>query len=266
MSYRDEATSLRTTFPRAALALALLAAGCQPLEPTEGERDAAAPSPPPDGSPAEHDAGPPDPGDGDAGPEPDDDAGPEPDEGGICGAPALGPTCGDGCAFADGASACPRPASGSQERCDDGNTLAGDGCSPECLVEDGWSCTIAGLPGTCWEEPVYEDLRASSADIVEDRPGLRAASYHDVHLVVAEPLRITIEVESVQLGACPTDVLETPGEAYAELLRVGATADTYVSLDADGSAVLSPGEHRLVVRAGPTRIGRYTVRLRFGPS
>lgn len=265
MTYRDEATLLRTTLPRAALALALLAAGCRPLAPGEGERDAAAPSPEPDGAPAEHDAGPPLPPDPDAGPEPDDDAGP-PDEGGICGAPALGPTCGDGCAFADGDSACPPPASGSQERCDDGNTHDGDGCSAECLVEDGWSCTIAGLPGTCWEEPIYGDLRASSADIVEDRPGLRAASYHEVHLAVAEALRITVEVESVQLGACPTDVLDAPGEAYAQLLRVGTTADTYVSLDAEGSAVLSPGDHRLVVRAGSTRIGRYVVRLRFGPA
>jgi cysteine-rich repeat protein len=27
------------------------------------------------------------------------------------------------------------------EECDDGNTVAGDGCSPSCRVESGWSCT-----------------------------------------------------------------------------------------------------------------------------
>ncbi|MHC4696640.1 MAG: IPTL-CTERM sorting domain-containing protein [Planctomycetota bacterium] len=33
------------------------------------------------------------------------------------------------------------------EECDDGNTEAGDGCSPICMVESGWDCT--GEPSTC---------------------------------------------------------------------------------------------------------------------
>lgn len=194
-----------------------------------------------------------------------DAAMPQPDAGGpgLCGAPATGPTCGDGCAFADGESACPPPPSGSQERCDDGNTEDGDGCDSSCLVEDGWSCSVAGIPGECWREPTYEGLRATSAPIEEERPGLRAASYHEVHLVLAEPLRIAIEVGSIQLGDCPSDRLEdAPGAAYAELVRVGTTSDTYVSLD-EGAASVEAGEYRLVVRAGSTRIGGYHLRVAF---
>lgn len=185
----------------------------------------------------------------------------------ICNAPPAGPTCGDGCAFADGNSACPRPEADSQERCDDGNTNDGDGCSSQCLVEPGFSCTIAGIPGVCWREPTYADLRPTSDPIVEDRPGMRAASYHNVHLVVAEPLRITLAVDSVQLGDCPTDVRDDlPGEAFAELIRIGTTSNTYVPLDATGSANIPAGEYRLVIRSGPTRLGRYELRATFGPS
>lgn len=34
------------------------------------------------------------------------------------------------------------------ETCDDGNALAGDGCSSSCLVETGYSCTAQ--PSECW--------------------------------------------------------------------------------------------------------------------
>ncbi len=34
-----------------------------------------------------------------------------------------------------------------EEECDDGNLLPGDGCSPDCLVEQGWSCE--GEPSHC---------------------------------------------------------------------------------------------------------------------
>ena len=33
------------------------------------------------------------------------------------------------------------------ELCDDGNTMAGDGCSPNCKLEPGWKCS--GSPSTC---------------------------------------------------------------------------------------------------------------------
>ncbi len=35
----------------------------------------------------------------------------------------------------------------SGEECDDGNRLPGDGCSPDCTIEPGWSCS--GAPSTC---------------------------------------------------------------------------------------------------------------------
>ncbi len=45
---------------------------------------------------------------------------------------------------------------GGAEACDDGNTVAGDGCSSTCAVESGWDCT--NTPGgdpesDCVEEP-----------------------------------------------------------------------------------------------------------------
>jgi cysteine-rich repeat protein len=34
------------------------------------------------------------------------------------------------------------------ETCDDGNVIAGDGCSASCLIETGYDCS--GQPSTCW--------------------------------------------------------------------------------------------------------------------
>jgi cysteine-rich repeat protein len=47
----------------------------------------------------------------------------------------AGPVCGDGTVTPP------------TEACDDGDTTGGDGCSPACQVEPGWSCT--GAPSTC---------------------------------------------------------------------------------------------------------------------
>ena len=47
-----------------------------------------------------------------------------------------GPACGDG--VTQGA-----------ESCDDGNTLAGDGCSPQCLIEQGFRCDDEGCEAIC---------------------------------------------------------------------------------------------------------------------
>ncbi len=35
------------------------------------------------------------------------------------------------------------------EKCDDGNSVGGDGCSASCQVESGWQCTTS-QPSTCW--------------------------------------------------------------------------------------------------------------------
>jgi fibro-slime domain-containing protein len=60
------------------------------------------------------------------------------------------------------------------EQCDDGNTLAGDGCSPSCQVETGFSCTMVavtdtvpctqtGDSGNCVSLPVkYRDFKNES--------------------------------------------------------------------------------------------------------
>ena len=48
------------------------------------------------------------------------------------GPPPGGPVCGDGRVEAP-------------ERCDDGNTVSGDGCDAACLLEPGWVCAIPGV-------------------------------------------------------------------------------------------------------------------------
>ncbi len=52
----------------------------------------------------------------------------------VRGASVCAPPCGDGVLDAG-------------EQCDDGNTVGGDGCTEECVVEDGWGCD--GEPSDC---------------------------------------------------------------------------------------------------------------------
>src|SRR5690242_15596440 len=55
----------------------------------------------------------------------------------------CGPDAGGGCQTSrcgDGVVAVPK------ETCDDGNSLGGDGCSPDCKVETDWICTTPGQP------------------------------------------------------------------------------------------------------------------------
>ncbi|MFT6398049.1 MAG: cysteine-rich repeat protein [Bradymonadia bacterium] len=57
-----------------------------------------------------------------------------------------------------------------REQCDDGNSLGGDGCSPFCLIEEGWSCD--SVPSACGEVPVIEstcgDGRVQGAEECDD--------------------------------------------------------------------------------------------------
>ncbi len=64
---------------------------------------------------------------------------------------ALGAKCGDGVVNND-------------EDCDDGNAVAGDGCSPSCKVEAGFSC--AGSPSAC--TPVCGDGLMLGAEKCDD--------------------------------------------------------------------------------------------------
>ena len=57
------------------------------------------------------------------------------------GAATLDITCGDPVVCGDSAI-------GGAETCDDGNALAGDGCSATCAVEAGWTCATPGQPCT----------------------------------------------------------------------------------------------------------------------
>ena len=54
----------------------------------------------------------------------------------------------DGCTSGAVQVACGDAVISAGEACDDGNTTLGDGCSPDCLVECGWTCDAAE-PSTC---------------------------------------------------------------------------------------------------------------------
>lgn len=62
------------------------------------------------------------------------------------------PVCGDG-----------GPDSG--EQCDDANQLSGDGCTPGCVLESGWSC--AGQPSAC--SPICGDGAVRGAEGCDDQ-------------------------------------------------------------------------------------------------
>ncbi|MEM1413322.1 MAG: DUF4215 domain-containing protein [Myxococcota bacterium] len=63
------------------------------------------------------------------------------------------PVCGDGLR-------------GEGETCDDGNDVAGDGCSAVCLTEPGWRCPAPGLP--CGPEECGDGIRAGTETLGEE--------------------------------------------------------------------------------------------------
>jgi fibro-slime domain-containing protein len=68
-----------------------------------------------------------------------------------CGIPA---NCGDGTLDSD-------------EECDDGNTISGDGCTMACRLETDWICPNAGSP--CVSTVVCGDGRISGKEVCDDR-------------------------------------------------------------------------------------------------
>src|SRR6185503_9548013 len=52
------------------------------------------------------------------------------------------------------------------ERCDDGNTMPGDGCSRLCQVAEGWECPTAGMP--CRLIAVCGDGKLASNEVCDD--------------------------------------------------------------------------------------------------
>ena len=63
------------------------------------------------------------------------------------------------------------------EQCDDGNTLAGDGCSPTCQAEPGYSCTISTpAAATYIDVPiVYHDMLYAGTSFTTTAPGTKDA-------------------------------------------------------------------------------------------
>jgi fibro-slime domain-containing protein len=66
-------------------------------------------------------------------------------------------TCGDGIVFDFDGNGDGKP----DEQCDDGNTVAGDGCSPTCQAEAGYACTIS-VPAA----PAYVDVPVVFRDML----------------------------------------------------------------------------------------------------
>ena len=54
------------------------------------------------------------------------------------------------------------------EECDDGNTVAGDGCSAVCTIESGWTCKQPEIGERMMVPAVYRDFRFTSASAPND--------------------------------------------------------------------------------------------------
>jgi fibro-slime domain-containing protein len=70
--------------------------------------------------------------------------GPNPPD--TCQLVASGPACGDGELNTEACDADTAAGMGCQEECDDGNSVAGDGCNGTCHVEPNWICPTPGEP------------------------------------------------------------------------------------------------------------------------
>jgi cysteine-rich repeat protein len=57
-----------------------------------------------------------------------------------------------------------------KEPCDDGNLVAGDGCSPTCGIEYGWNCYTSNflVPSHCWKlsSPTIINYYMSGNDLI----------------------------------------------------------------------------------------------------
>jgi cysteine-rich repeat protein len=90
----------------------------------------------------------------------------------------TGPACGDGELNQDG------------ERCDDGNSLPGDGCSGVCAIEDYFECPTPGRP--CVSQIVCGDGVIGPGEVCDDGndaddDGCSAACAQDASFVCPEP-------------------------------------------------------------------------------
>lgn len=89
--------------------------------------------------------------------------------------------CGDGTVdttSADDTPSCPNNAA--TEECDDGNSVSGDGCSAQCLVEGECPATVvvancdSGVPALLPDGTCAQDLVGACATLIQTCPGRRA--------------------------------------------------------------------------------------------
>ena len=108
------------------------------------------------------------------------------------GSPCVAARCGDGIVASTGSGAL-------DEKCDDGNNIPGDGCSPTCKIEPGWVCVPACRKTVCGDG-VVEGL-----EHCDDRNQNPFDGCHEC-----------LTVPQCGVGPCPAicgDGLVFPGEA-----------------------------------------------------
>jgi len=75
------------------------------------------------------------------------------------------------------------------EKCDDGDTDPGDGCGPDCQVEDGYACS--GEPSvcadTCGDGAIEPNLEECDDDNMQDGDGCSDCQIDDGHLCAGAP-------------------------------------------------------------------------------
>lgn len=121
-------------------------------------------------------------------------------------------------------------------QCDDGNLLAGDGCSPNCLIESGWSCNNASGPSKCQLEAALE-VNLDQWVKYPGRNEIRLA------LLLSLPLRLTKRNFNLNIGDIDDSLYDYSLESQTDLTKL-VISITYKATVAGKSLALSYSQAR----------------------
>jgi len=126
------------------------------------------------------------------------------------------------------------------EECDDGNGSDGDGCSSNCVVEDGYICT--GEPSSC--TPIfYIDESSNCACAIPD-PGIRTDTINVGTACTIMDINVDMDITHTWKGDLTIDLQAPDGTTVTLHNRTGSSGDDVIgnyeiTLPVDGPGALS---------------------------